>query len=237
MNILLVASSQLEIKDSLDYLEKNWEKKSFWEYKKGDTTLTSLVTGVGSMLSAFSIARFPNIGEIDYVVNPGRGVAMSRTLDLGRVYLIENEGIADLGLEESDGTFNNLHDLHWYDSDKHPFKRGKIHPKKLHNPTFLPRCSGLTVNKMPGTYDNIEYFEKKYHSDMLSFEGAGIMYAARMLELELIQYKVVVRYVEPWQKAIPNTPESIHQLNMRTIDILEKLSEEKADTLDLELYH
>lgn len=221
MKLLLLASTEEEIGPTLSYLEENWEKKSFFEYKYGSVSVYPLISGMGGIFSALSIARYPEISEIDYIINPGLGAGVSRTLDLGRVYLLEEERFGDIGLEETDGSFNDLHDLKWQDPNKYPFLKGKLYPKTLINPTFLPTSSGITVNKIPGTSNNIDAFTKKYHSDIITMDGAAIMYTCRMLDIEIISYRVISRYVEPWQINVQKLGDHIDQLHIRTKDILE----------------
>jgi len=223
MKLLLISSTTEEIASTIEFLEAHWEKKSFWEYTYNGHSITTLITGIGSMFASFAMARFPNISEYDYIINPGISAAHSRIIDLGRVYLINEEGFADIGLEEADGSFSDMHDLQWIDANKSPFLKGKIKPKKIHNPTFLPTCSSMTVNKIPGMYDNIEHFQHKYHVDMLSLDGGAIMYTCIMLDLELIQFAVASRYVEPWQKETGDVEFALNQLNMRAIDIIKAL--------------
>ena len=223
MQILLVASTSEEIANTIDYLEQNWEKKSFWEFTKGEHSITTLITGIGSIYASFALSRMNNLDRFDYVINPGIAAANSRIIDLNRVYLVTEEAFGDIGLEEADGSFNDQHDLKWIDANKYPFLKNKLKLKKIFNPTYLPTCSSMTVNKIPGTYDNIEHFQKKYHVDMLSLDGAAIMYCCIMLDLELIQFCVATRYVEPWQKETGDVELALNQLNMRAIDIIKDL--------------
>ena len=227
MKILLLAAMTEEIAITLDYLESEWEKKSFFEYSKNNVEITPLITGVGSVNAAFGISRQPDIDKYDFIVNPGICAALSRTLDLERVYLIKEDSFGDLGIEETDGSFYDQHDLDWTDPNKFPYSKGKLKPKKLLNPTFLPSVTGITVNKLPGTNENIERFERKYHADILSLDSASILYACRILDLQSIQYRVTVRYVEPRQKAQNDLEKALAQLNMRTIDIINSFKESK----------
>lgn len=223
MKILLLASSAEEIAATISYLEKNWTKKSFWEYKKNDVSIFTLVSGLGGIFSVLALCRYPEINEIDYIINPGLGAALTRTLDLGKVYLIEEESFGDIGLEESDSTFNDLHDLGWFDKNTYPFLKGKLFPKTRINPTFLTTCTSITVNKIPGTIQSIEQFTRKYHKDMMTLDGAAILYAVRMLDAELIQYRVVSRNIEPWQIKPGHIDEYIETLNLETIKIINAL--------------
>jgi len=236
MNILLIAATEDEISDTLDYLEKNWEKKSFWEYEKGDFKVTTVVSGIGMMYTMYALSCHPSIQDIDLIINPGIGAALSRTLDLGRVYVIEQDGFGDIGLEESDGTFHDIHDLGWHNRGDHPFERGIIRPKKFMNPTFLPRATALTVNKIPGTFESIEFFDKKFHADVLSLDGAGVFFLAKMLDKNVISLRVASRYVEPWLKQIPHTEGSVKRLNMRTIDVLESMTQETKEEPNSRLF-
>ncbi len=225
MNILLIASTEDEIQGTLAYLEEEWEKKSFWEYTKGEVTITTVVSGIGSMYALYALTGNPAIKETDLILNPAIGAALSRTLDLGRVYAIDQEGFGDIGMEESDGKFHTMHDLGWHNRNQHPFERGVIKPLDFMNPTYLPRASGLTVNKIPGTYEGLERFERYAKGDILSLDGASIFFAAKMMNINVLAIKVVSRFVEPWLKDVPHAEGCVDQLNMRTIDIIKKLIE------------
>lgn len=227
MKILLCAAFTEEIMITLDYLEENWEKESFFEYSKDGVHIFTLITGAGSLNAGFALSRHNEIKEIKYLINPGIGAALSRTLDLSRVYIIESDGFGDIGLEESDGTFQDQHDLNWVKKDSFPYNKSRITPKKFINPTFLPKCTGLTLNKIPGTLHNIEYLERKYHYDMITLDAGAIMYACRMFDMESISYRVATRYVEPWQKETGDIEKALVQLNMRTIDLLKSFIAEK----------
>ena len=223
MNILLLASTEEEIQGTLDYLESEWDKKSFWEYEKDSTTITTVVSGLGPMYAMYALTCHPSIKETDLILNPGIGAALSRTIDLGRVYAIEQEAFGDIGMEDSDGNFHSMHDLGWHNRNQHPFERGIIKPKNFHNPTYLPRATGMTVNKLPGTYEALENFERKAHADIISLDGATIYFVAKMLNINVLSIKVASRYVEPWLKVVPHFEGSVDQLNMRTIDVLKEL--------------
>lgn len=223
MRILLVASMTEEIGKTLDYLEENWERENFFTYVKGDHSVTHLITGIGSMHVAFAMAKQPDIGKFDMVVNPGVGAALSRTLDLNKVYLIQEDRLGDLGLERSDGSFQDMHDLQWVDPNQYPYFKSALKPKKMVNPTFLPTCSGVTVNKLPGYYLAIENFERKYHVDLVTMDNVAVLYACRMLQLQSIHYRVVTKYVESADRDHGDIELALNQLSMRTIDILEAL--------------
>ncbi len=235
MRILLVASMTEEIGKTLDYLKENWEKENFFTYRKGEHSITHLVTGIGSMHASFAVARQQDIEEYDILVNPGVAAALSRTMDLNRVYLIEKDRIGDLGLERSNGDFQDLHDLQWVDPNQYPYFKSALVPKKLHNPTFLPTCSAITVNKLPGHYLSIENFERKYHVDIVSLDAGAVLYASRMLQLETIQFRVVTKYIEAGDKQNGDIEQALNQLSMRTIDVLEALvkPENKEDNNSL----
>lgn len=223
MNILLASSTAEEIQGTIDYLEKEWDKKSFWTYEKGEHTITTLVSGIGMMYTVYALCCQPEMNEIDLILNPGIGAALSRTIDLGRVYVVEHEGFGDIGLEESDGTFHDLHDLGWHKRSKRPFERGVIRPKKFLNPTYLPRATAITVNKIPGNFDAIEHFDRKFHADLVSLDGAGVFFVGSMFDKNVLSLKVATRYVEPWLKEVPHFEGSVAQLNMRTIDVIKNL--------------
>jgi len=107
MKILIATATSLELTPFLEHLEKNGSKKSFFEYEYKEHSIFPLVTGVGALHTAFALARFTEIKNIDLAINAGLCGAIDKSLHLGDVLEIDQDRFADLGVEEADGRLVN----------------------------------------------------------------------------------------------------------------------------------
>ena len=99
MKILLVSATTFEIAPYIDYLEKNYTKKSFFEFEQKDVSIYILVTGVGAMNTAFAMARLQNIQTYDLAINVGVAGAFNPNIQLGTVFEVYKDRFADIGVD------------------------------------------------------------------------------------------------------------------------------------------
>jgi hypothetical protein len=232
MKILLVSSTTETIQETLDKLDKSWEKISFSEYGKENARVFPLVSGYGPTFLTYALSRFKGIENIDYVIYAGIAAATTRILELGQTVNVGRDIFADMGIEESDGTFNDMFDLKFHPLIKYPFFKGEIFNEDIINPTKLRVVKSISVNKIPGTYEGIEELEKKYHADIISTNGAAFAYACRMLDVKYFQIRSVYRYLEPTTIRDREKEYALKNLNSQIWKLIDHLSYEKKEFLE-----
>ena len=67
MKILLVSATQAEIAPAISYLNSNAKTISFSQYEYKGMTLFPLVSGIGSTMMAFALARFKGLQNFDLI--------------------------------------------------------------------------------------------------------------------------------------------------------------------------
>lgn len=224
MKILLVSATSFEIAPLLSYLDTHAQKISFFEYVYEGNTIFPLVTGVGMVLTAFNMARFKESRAIDLAINLGIAGAFDHRLQNGQVVEVAKDRFGDIGVEESDGSFTDVHELELLSGDKFPFSDGWIHNKK--GISTLPQVSSITVNKVHGTHSSIEAITDKYNAQIESMEGAAFFYAAKALDIDAAQIRAISNKVEARNKDSWEIDRAIKNLNDWTIEYLTNLRTE-----------
>lgn len=218
---LIVSATTFEIAPLLDFLDKNAEKESFFSYIHGNNHITPLVTGVGSLFTAFGMATYAKMSEVDMAINAGLAGSFRSNIDKGSVVNVVTDRFADLGVEEANGGFTDIFELELHDPSKFPFKDGEIGNDKVKDmPTNIQQVKGITVNKVHGTNDSITRIKLKYDPEVESMEGAGFMYACNMLQIKGIQIRSISNFVEPRNKENWDINLAIDRLNQYLIDYL-----------------
>lgn len=225
MNILVVAPAQIEIAPFLSYLDKQFERISYFEYRRNELSIFPFITGYGMMQSAYSLGKLEIIKDMDFALCGGLCAAVTRVLDLGQVVNIQSEIFGDFGVEDHDGSWVDMHELKLIEPNIHPFRKGKIINEHLINPLKYKVVNGMSVNKLYGSTESIERMNYKYHADIETFEGIAYAYACVMQHLEFIQIRAVSQFVEPMAVDSADLDLAIDNLNEGLIRLINYFQE------------
>lgn len=220
MNILIVAATTFEISPLLDHMEETWEKPSFFEYKKGDVSIFPLITGVGATMTAFAMARYLGMPDIDLAINAGICGTLSPYLELTEVVEIFEDRFADIGIEEKDGSFTDIFELELHDPNVFPYTNGWISNVTATYDAQLPRVRGITVNKVHGEQNSITQIKAKYAADVESMEGAAFLMAIKNFDVDGLQIRAISNHVEPRNRANWKVDGAIEKLNDYLINLI-----------------
>jgi futalosine hydrolase len=166
--------------------------------------------------------------EYDLAINVGIAGAFDRKLNMGDVVHVISDRFADLGVEEADGSFTDMHDLGLIKPNTPPFKNGTLVDENSEAFQFLPKVKGLTVNKVHGYTPSIEAIQKKYEADIESMEGAAFFLACQLAKVSFLQIRSISNYVESRNRENWNLPLAIENLNKTLLEILEVFENSKT---------
>lgn len=219
MKLLIVAATSFEIAPLIQHLQANYEQLTPQQFKKGGLEIHLLVTGVGQMLTAFWLGQKLQANHYDLLLNVGVAGCFRRDIALGTVVHVITERFGDLGAEDKDGAFLDIHDMGLIAANEFPFQDGK-----LLNPTtdfdFLPKVHGLTVNKVHGSQSSIDRVVQYYQADVESMEGAAFFYAALQVRQPFLQIRALSNYVEPRNRKAWQLELAIQNLNAVILEML-----------------
>lgn len=213
MYILLTAATPFEIKPAVAYLEGQGFRTAGHEF-------SILITGIGSMMTAYSLTKAIYQRRPDYLLQAGIAGSFKPNLLPPEVVIVKEEVTGDLGARE-ERSFTDIFDLGLLDTSAFPFNN-----KRLVNPFTdynLPAASGITINEISTDKERIELIKEKYHPDIESMEGAAFHYVALSERIPFLQLRAISNMVGERNKQNWRMKEAIQALNESLIKLLPQL--------------
>lgn len=180
--------------------------------------------GVGMLASTFSLTKLVLEEKPDLVIQAGIAGSFQKTVPPGRVVVVNEENLGDIGVEE-EGRWKDVFDLKLEKPGYPPFEK-----KKLPNPWLaeynllkLPEVSSVTINTITTQPERIQQLIKKYDPCIESMEGAALHYIARQTNIPFLQIRAVSNFVGERDKTQWKMKESIELLNQTLLKYVDKL--------------
>ena len=212
MQLLLCASTESEISYAIEFIQN-----------ENIHSVDILVTGVGLMASTYSLTTAISKKKPDFVLQAGIAGCLDQNLPLTKTVLVENENIADLGVQEN-GIFKSLFDLNLLDPNAFLWRNGKL-SNNLDKIKFagLKIVDGITVNEISTNTDRIEYYRTKLNASVESMEGAALHYVCLQQNVRFLQMRSLSNFVGERDKSKWVMDIAIANLNAELVKILIKL--------------
>ncbi len=220
MLLTIVAATPFEISPLHDFLKEHFKVKSEMLFEKNELSVYLLVTGVGIPLTALNLGYYFAKQQPALAINAGIAGAFNRNFKIGEVVNVVSEQFGDLGVENADGSFTNVHELGLVNPNDFPFQNGILFNPKAIEHQFLPPANGLTVNKVHGNNSSIKAIESKYKIDTESMEGAAFFLACLTAKVDFLEIRALSNYVEPRNKENWNIELAIKNLNEVLIEMV-----------------
>jgi futalosine hydrolase len=216
-HILIVAATQFEIQPLLDKYSIIVTGEGLYESMISETrSLNILITGVGMVNTAFMMGKHSH-RVYDAILNVGICGAFDRHLKLGDVVHITRDELSEMGAENGD-EFIKYKDLKLPGTNIYHNNWIK-HSKELN---ALKIVKAITINKVHGNEDSIDYTKKMFGPDVESMEGAAFFAACKGLS-NFTQVRTVSNYVEKRDKSKWDIPLAISHLNKKVLNIITEL--------------
>jgi len=184
-----------------------------------------LITGIGQLQTSYALQNKIRFERPNFVIQAGIGGAATKE-EIGKVYAIGSEEIADLGVMEKAG-FSNMFDMGLDNPDRFPFSEGK-----LKNPyqfllewTGLTVLDGITVNEIKSS--DFADFQRNRAPVVESMEGAALHYVCLMEQVPFLQIRSISNLTGDRDKSRWKLKEAIKSLHETLVHLIQKL--EKAD--------
>lgn len=217
MKIGIAAATAFEIQPTIDFLLQSHTQQSKHEFEL-------LITGIGSIASAYQLANFIIRKSPDYMLQAGIGGSFNTTLQLGDTVIIRDDVTGDMGVEENN-LFRDLFDMGFMEPDTKPYTEGR-----LINPYItdwerhgLPIVHGITVNEITSSQQRINLLRKKYNCDIESMEGAAFHHVCLQENIPFLQLRSISNYIGERDKGNWKLKESITNLNQALIKIIQQI--------------
>ena len=216
MKILIVSATAFEVQPTLDFLSQNKEKIN--------NHIDFLVTGIGTVATAFQLGRKLQNHDYQLVINAGVAGAYNKNeLNLGDVVNVVCEQFSDIGAEDKDGSFIDFFQNGLINPNESPFQNAELLNLAGAEFDFLPLAKGITRNTTSGFLPNIEKL-KSYNADVETMEGAAFFYVCLQLEVNFLQIRAISNYVEARNRDNWKMKEAIEKLNEVLIATLQQFN-------------
>jgi len=217
MYILLVAATSFEIQPTMTQILHGHK-------------IQPLVTGVGSIPTAWSLTRLAVRRRPDCVIQAGiAGCFLPGRI--GQVMAIKEDTPGDVGVQEN-GAFKSVFDLNLMDSNSPPFTNGLlVNPyKKWLDSTGLQQVWAVTINEITTSSTRIEWYKQNIAPVVESMEGAALHYICLQENIPFLQLRAVSNDIGQRDKSKWDIKASIAALNSKLAGILADLT---ADLITL----
>jgi futalosine hydrolase len=218
MLLLLVSATDFEISETAVWLHDR-------SISHNEPKTELLISGIGQLQTTYTLQKKIHLQRPDLIVQAGiGGSALSE--DIGKVYAIRSEMIADLGVMEKAG-FRNVFELGLDGPERFPFHQGKlINPyRSLMEWTGLPVSDGVTVNEIKSA--DFAGFQRNPTPVVESMEGAALHYVCLMENIPFLQIRSVSNQLGDRDKNRWKLKEARESLHGSLVSLIQKL--EKTD--------
>lgn len=216
MNILLVASTQIELADILDKFGK--ESFIFHGHR-----IVPLITGMGMVNLAYKLGKFFMKNRFDLAINFGVAGSFVQELQLGEVVEVVEECYADLGVLSESG-FEGMRAMgfvNFYANNKAYYNTIK-NPEP--SPAKLKKVSGLTLNQISGSQESIIELGKRWKNKQIeTMESAAFFQVCLEENVPFYAFRAISNYVEPRDKQKWKLQEAIENGEKFLLDFIEEL--------------
>jgi futalosine hydrolase len=173
--------------------------------------ISTLITGVGMVATAFSLGKHLAANEYDLAINLGIAGSFDCSIALGEVVEVIEDRFSELGAED-DENFLTIEQLGFGQS---VFKSTYSLPESLK----IRKISGVTVNTVHGNEANIQRLISRINPQLESMEGAAFFYACEQAGLPSMQIRAVSNYVEKRNRDAWQIGLAIKNLNTFAADL------------------
>lgn len=187
--------------------------------------LSSLVTGVGMVATAFELAVFLASNKVDLALNVGLAGAFDRSLELGEVVQVTSDQFSEEGTEDGE-EFIPISSLGLRAADEFPFENGILNKVYFAEQITLKKVEGITVNTVHGNDTTIQQVVERISPEVESMEGAAFIYACNKRAVPCMQLRAISNYVEKRDRSKWEIELALDNLAKTTEQFLKKLDAE-----------
>jgi futalosine hydrolase len=211
MQLLLCAATEFEIRPVMD-----------WMANDNIQNVDVLITGVGMTAATYSITKQVLTKRPYSIIQAGIGGCLNRELPLTKVVLVENETIADLGVQEK-AKFKSVFDLGLINREEFPWTGGRLSNNlQSLKESGLPVVDGITVNEISTNPERIEHYRKHSGASVESMEGAALHYVALKERVAFLQIRSLSNFAGERDKTQWVMEMAISSLNIELQKIITK---------------
>lgn len=195
-------------------------------YNFSGAEINLLITGVGSVATAWSLTQWLSVNEKpDLVINAGIAGSYRDTINIGDVVMPVTDCFADSGIEDGEN-FLTLFESGLSDPNEFPYRSGLLHSHAYISDlvkNILRPVNAITVNTATGSEKTIFKLFKKFNPDIETMEGATFFYICTREKLPFLALRSISNMVEPRNRSKWNIPLALDHLSEKLKEVIIRL--------------
>lgn len=193
MDILIVSPSFISLQKFISQLQlvDNYGK-NYARFQYADNELDILISGYGGSMVSHWLNKAIQRKSYDLVIHFGRCYALNDKSEVGSLVNVIEDYFGDLGFTYDSG-FQSLFDLELIPQNESPFNNGILENSSDYSEilTSYRKVSGMTCNTIPASLFQIGEIYIKNYPEIISQEGAAVLYACLESNTDVIQLSYV----------------------------------------------
>ncbi|MBK7133145.1 MAG: futalosine hydrolase [Bacteroidales bacterium] len=192
----------------------------------GDNEISLLVTGVGSVATAWSLKHWLSVNKKpDLIINAGIAGSYKDDIRTGDVVMPVTECFADSGIEDREN-FLTLFESDLADPDEFPYRSGLLHSDLMISEKcrdIIRPVNSISVNTATGSEKSIIKLQKKFNPDIETMEGATFFYICTREKLPFLALRSISNKVEARNRSKWNIPLALEHLSEKLKEVIIRL--------------
>lgn len=218
--ILLVTATSSEADTLRRIVGISYENNCYWF---GNASVNLLITGVGSLSTAWSLKQwFSENEKPDLIINAGIAGSYRNDIKIGDVVMPVTDCFADSGIESGDN-FDTLFEAGLADPDEFPYRAGILHCDKHISDKYtkmLKSVAAITVNTATGSESKVNKLVNKFNPDIETMEGATFFYICKREKLSFLALRSISNMVETRNRTNWNIPLALEHLSEKLKEVI-----------------
>ena len=195
-------------------------------YRFGNFDISLLVTGVGSISTAWEMKQWISVNEKpDLALNAGIAGSYKDEFDIGDVVMPVTDCFADTGIEDGDN-FLTLSEAGLTSADEFPYSNGFLFADTRYSvqmKRLLKPVRAITVNTATGSEAGRRKLLQKFNPDIETMEGATFFYICARENIPFLALRAISNRVEPRNKSNWNIALALDNLSEKINEVLNTL--------------
>jgi futalosine hydrolase len=217
LKLLIVAATAIEVKKLTQTLVEEGSVSKLNIFPNLDVDV--LVTGIGAVPTAYSIARYAD--AYDFVLNVGIAGAFTNCVSLGEVVIVAQDCFGDYGIDDN-GVFIPLAKTGLLNQNQN-FNVSYLSNPWIEKYSFgLSMVNGITLGTASGSECIIERIRQIWSPDIETMECAAVFYTLLKINKPFLCIRAISNMVEPRNRDHWKMNEALNNLNSEVLNFLGK---------------
>ncbi len=195
-------------------------------YRFGDLEFSCLVTGIGSVSTAWAMKQWISVNEKpDLVLNAGIAGSFKDEFGIGNIVMPVSDCFADAGIEDGN-SFLTFYEAGMSKADEFPFREGLLYSDTKFSivmESLLRPVRAITVNTATGSESTRDKLFGKFNPDIETMEGATFFYICIRENLPFLALRAISNKVGPRNKNKWNIPLALENLSEMLNEVIIRL--------------